>query len=66
MKTMKLRDKHIKRLRERYKDSGKEPEKFILNDVCLTWGIEEQRDPLSFPGMILTMTSSFSFFEQLF
>jgi hypothetical protein len=42
MKTTKPRDEHIKRLKERYKESSKQAKKFILNDVCLTWGIERK------------------------
>ena len=36
------RDEHIKRLKDRYKDSSKDAKKFILNDICLTWGIDRK------------------------
>lgn len=42
MKTTKPRDEHIKRLKDRYKNSSKHVKKFILNEICLTWGIERK------------------------
>lgn len=41
MKT-RARDEHIKRLKERYKNSSRAAKKFILNDICLTWGINRK------------------------
>lgn len=41
MKT-RARDEHIKRLRDRYKNSSKHAKKFILNEICLTWGIDRK------------------------
>jgi hypothetical protein len=42
MKPTKPRDEHIKRLRDRYRDSSTQAKKFILNDICLTWGISRK------------------------
>lgn len=42
MKPMKPRDEHIKRLRDRYQDSSKQVKNAILNEFCLTWGIERK------------------------
>ena len=41
MKT-RARDEHIRRLRDRYKNSSKQTKKLILNDICLTWEINRK------------------------
>jgi hypothetical protein len=50
MKPLKPRDEHIKRLKDRYKESSKYAKKIILNDFCLTWGIERKHAIKLFNG----------------